>query len=83
MSVRYEWFDVEHPFFAVEWMKPGTDVRTGLPADEDTTDEYLVERGAVVIAADEVTVLHGHPAALRAMLRTALHQLPPDPVVGE
>lgn len=76
MSVRYEWFDAQSTFPV--YRAPGTDVTDGTPADDDTGDEYAVDRGAVVFFGDEAAVLHGTPEELRALLTRALETLPTD-----
>ena len=61
MSVRYEWMHLPN----VEYVPPGYDVSESevLP-EEDWSDETTAEDGALLVSADECTVITGDPQQL-------------------
>jgi hypothetical protein len=86
MSTRYEWVDLDHPFFGVDVVEAGESVadcedEDAHPDECGCAEEDLVPEGkvALVLSYDEVVVLVGEPARLRSFLLQAHNMLPPAP----
>lgn len=62
MSVRFEWMHLPH----VEYVPQGYDVREGevVPEDETSDETTVSEGGALLLSADECTVITGDPEDL-------------------
>jgi hypothetical protein len=76
MSTRFEWFDAT--YVGVWHLPPVHDVSTGLPADDDTSDETSTDdRHVLIISGDETTVLAGTVEELHALVDRMRAALPP------